>query len=304
MDVQGILVAGGTLGAVGAVAASVLAAASRAFRVDEDPRIGQVTEALPGANCGGCGYPGCSGYAAAVVAGKAAPDLCAPGGVEAVRRIGAILGIAIEEKVRMVAVVRCGGGHQACPTRFHYAGVRNCKAVTLLTEGGSKGCPDACEGLGDCVEACLFDAIHMGPDGLPIVDRERCTACGQCVKACPKGVMVLEPCTARVTVACHTRLAAREVRKVCSAGCISCRQCVKVCPYEALAMKGNLPVFDHSRCVSCGLCIDACKPGTMAARVTPDPAVREQALARQAERKAEEAARKAAASPAPAGDAS
>lgn len=295
MDINAILIGSGALGSVGAVAAGVLAVASRAFHVDEDPRIARIAEILPGANCGGCGYPGCSGFAKAIVEGRADPAGCAPGGNDLAKQVAAILGIEVEDRVRMVARVRCGGKPSACGSRFVYKGVSSCKGAALLSEGGIKACPYGCDGLGDCVESCPFDAIHMGPDQLPIVDLQKCTACGKCVTACPKGVIALEAHAGEVVLHCHTRLPAKDVRKTCTVGCIGCKACLRACPYDALGWDANLPVFDYAKCKSCGLCIDACKPGCIIAFGDIDPAVKEEGKRVLAERKAAEAARKAAA---------
>lgn len=295
MDINAILIGSGALGSLGAVAAGVLAVASRAFRVDEDPRIGQVAEILPGANCGGCGFPGCSGFAKAIVEGRADPAGCAPGGNELAKAIAAILGVEVTERVRLIARVRCGGTPAACGSRFVYKGVSSCKGASLLSEGGIKNCPYGCDGLGDCVAACPFDAIHMGPDRLPIVDIEKCTGCNKCVVACPKQVIALEAHVGRAVLHCHTRLPAKDVRKTCTVGCIACKACVRACPYDALDWDQNLPVFDYAKCRSCGLCIDACKPGCIVALQPIDPAAREEGQRLAAERKAAEAAKKAAA---------
>ncbi len=295
MDINAILIGSGALGGIGAVSAAMLAVASRAFHVDEDPRIERISEILPGANCGGCGFPGCAGFAKAIVEGRADLAGCAPGGNELAKKVAAILGLEATERVRLVARVRCGGTPAACGSRFVYKGVSSCKGAALLSEGGIKACPYGCDGLGDCVAACPFDAIHMGPDRLPIVDIEKCTACGKCVTACPKGVIALEVHAGRAVLHCHTRLPAKEVRKICTVGCISCKACVRACPYDALDWDQNLPVFDYAKCKSCGLCIDACKPGCLIPLQSIDPVAKEEGKRLLAERKAADAAKRAVA---------
>lgn len=293
MDYLPILIGSGALAGVGAVSAGILSVASRVFAVEEDPRITAVLEMLPGANCGGCGYPGCAGLANAIIAGKAEPSKCAPASAEAVANICAFLGMEASSKTRMIARVRCVGTPEACPSRFEYKGVSSCKAAVMINEGGAKACPYGCEGLGDCVEVCLFDAIHMGPNHLPIVD-DKCTACGNCVTACPKGIIALEPYDSHVSISCSSQWPGKLVRQTCSVGCITCQACVRACPYEAITMDGNLPVIDYAKCRACGLCVDACKPGCIVVEREIDPVAKAEAEELSARIKAEKAAAKKA----------
>ncbi len=297
MDTNLILISTAALGGLGAVSAIMLGVAGRFFKVVEDPRIEELSSILPGANCGGCGYPGCAGYAKALVDGVAVPTVCSAGGPGLAVKIGEILGVSVTLTDRKVARVRCNGTHEACDRRYVYQGYRSCKGATMLVQGGSKACPYGCEGLGDCVDVCLFDAIHIGDDGIPRIDEVKCTACGKCVTACPKKLIALEPHKIAATLACSTRLPGKEVRKICTAGCIGCGMCVRACPYDALKMEDNLPVRDCHKCVNCGLCVDVCKPASMlmARGAVPDPEVRAAAEALAAERKAADAAKKAAA---------
>lgn len=177
-------------------AALVLAVASRVLHVKEDPRIVKIENLLPGANCGGCGYPGCSGAAAAIVAGKVGADVCVVAESEAISAIAALMGQTVEEREPEVAMRDCTGGSRA-EDRFVYEGVADCRAQALLYEG-SKTCPEGCLGLGTCVRACPFNAIHMGPEGLPVIDPEECRACGKCADACPRGVIGITGMTARL----------------------------------------------------------------------------------------------------------
>lgn len=296
MDWNTILISTGTLGGIGAAAAALLAGASRVLRVEEDPRIEQVTEALPGANCGGCGFPGCAGFAEAVVAGKADPTLCAPGGAAIAQTIGDILGITVEAKQRQVARLRCQGSKDRAVVRVTYEGMTSCKAVSLLVPLGTKQCAKACEGLGDCVAVCVFDAIRMGDDGLPVVDEQACTGCGKCVTECPKSVLILHPYDEKLSVGCGNQVAPKLVRKVCEVGCLHCRVCVRTCPYDALQWEGNLPKRIDGKCKMCGLCVEACKTQVLhfASGFEVDPQAKEQAKRLLAERKAAEAAKKAA----------
>ncbi|HFE65413.1 MAG TPA: Fe-S cluster domain-containing protein [Caldithrix sp.] len=231
-----------TLGGLGLLFGAILAFASRIFYVEKDPRIEKIDEILPGANCGGCGYPGCSNYAEAVVSGEAEPNLCAPGGEEVVQKIAEILGIKAEAAEPMVAVVRCQGAHGVAKDKFEYQGIRDCNAAVLV-HGGHKACVYGCLGFGSCVASCPFDAMAMQDNGLPVVFEDKCTACGNCVEACPKGIMELIPRSQKVFLGCVNQDAGKEVRQVCSVGCIGCALCTKpkITPSEKLVMKDNMP---------------------------------------------------------------
>jgi Na+-translocating ferredoxin:NAD+ oxidoreductase subunit B len=290
-----IIISTAALGAIGAVAAALLAVSSRVFRVEEDPRIAAIGDVLPGANCGGCGYPGCPGFATALVKGEADPSACAPAGADTIKAIGEILGVTVAEKVRLVARLHCQGAIGVCGESVVYAGLTSCEAVTLLTPRGTRACPQGCEGLGDCVTVCPFDAIRMGDKGLPLIDEEKCTGCGKCITACPKHLLHLEGYAQNLLVGCSTRLAAKLVMKSCTLGCIQCRACLRACPYDALAWEDGLPRRIDERCRSCGLCVEVCKPGSLVMVVEPQPEVKEEATRLAAERKAAEAAKKAAA---------
>lgn len=300
MDPTTILVSGAVLGGIGAVSAALLAGAAKAFAVEEDPRVGQLTDALPGANCGGCGYAGCAGFAAALAEGKADPTACAPGGAATAQKLGAILGVLVAEKARQVARLRCNGGAVRAFDRAAYTGMSSCKAVTLLIPGGSKKCPQACEGLGDCVAVCAFGAITLSAEKLPVIDEGKCTGCGKCVEICPKVALQLHPFNEKLSAACGNQIAPKLVRKVCEVGCLHCKLCVRTCPYEALVWENNLPKRVDGKCVMCGLCVDACRTKVMhlAPGIVPNPEVREAAKKLQAERKAAAAAAKPAAKPA------
>ncbi len=285
MDLTTILVSAASLGGIGAGAAGLLAIASRFFRVEEDTKVVAITEALPGANCGGCGFAGCAGYAAAVAAGKAEPNACTPGGAETARKIGEILGVAVSTKERAVARLHCQGGIGIAAKRIEYLGYESCKSLTLLVPGGSKICPQGCEGLGDCVAACAFGAIKIGEKRLPVIDEEKCTGCGKCVAACPKRVLHMEAQSQKLVMGCSTKLAAKLVRKACTTGCLQCKACIRACPYDALIWDG-LPKRIDEKCKACGLCVEACKPQSLLLLREPDPAVKEEAKRLIAERKA------------------
>jgi Na+-translocating ferredoxin:NAD+ oxidoreductase RNF subunit RnfB len=266
------------LGLVAAGAAVILFVVARKFKVDEDPRIDEVTELLPGANCGGCGYPGCRGLAEALVKAADKGDLgglmCPPGGNATMARIGEFLGVAVEESAPTVAVVRCGGSRQHAPARLEYDGPERCSIAHSLFAGES-GCAYGCLGLGDCVAACDFDAIHMNRDtGLPEVEVEKCVSCGACVTACPRHLIEIRPLgrkERRVWVACMNREPGGTARKACKVACIGCGLCVKACPekIQAITLKDNLAYIDPAKCIACGLCIPVCPTGAIQATFEP-----------------------------------
>lgn len=312
-----ILIAVISLGAIGLVSAIILFVASKKFAVYEDPRIAQVAEVLPQANCGGCGYPGCSGFAAACVkAGSLEGKLCPVGGQPTMTKVAAILGLEAAASEPKVAVVRCNGTCANRPRVTQYDGVRSC-VIANSTYGGETGCTFGCLGCGDCVEACKFDAIHMNPEtGLPEVDEAKCTACGACSKACPRNIIEIRPKgknNRRVYVQCVNKDKGAVARKACTAACIGCGKCVKVCPFEAITLENNLAYIDPAKCKSCRKCEMECpqnaiiavnfpprKPKTEAAPAdAAKPAVAKPAEAKPAEvkasveKKAEEAEPKA-----------
>ncbi len=191
-----MLVAAVIMGVLGILAAAGLGYAARVFYVEVDPKVAAIEEALPGANCGGCGFPGCSGAAVAISEGRAPANVCVAGGPGVWTNVAAILGVAVEIREREVAKVKCRGGRRA-ESRFEYGGISDCRAAVLLA-GGEKICDVGCLGLGTCQANCPFDAIHLGPDGIPVVDEEKCTGCGTCVRLCPKNVLRLESLSGRL----------------------------------------------------------------------------------------------------------
>lgn len=262
-----ILVAVISLGAIGLISAVILYVASKKFAVYEDPRIGQVAEVLPQANCGGCGYPGCSGFAAACVkAGSLEGKLCPVGGQPTMEKVAAILGLEAAASEPKVAVVRCNGTCANRPRITTYDGVRSC-AVAHATYGGETGCSFGCLGCGDCVSACQFDAIHINPEtGLPEVDEDKCTACGACSKACPRNIIEIRPKgknNRRMVVMCVNKDKGAVANKACSASCIGCGKCVKVCPFDAITLENNLAYIDPTKCKSCRKCELECPKGAI-----------------------------------------
>lgn len=233
------------LGAMGLIFGAGLAFASKKFAVEVDPRTEEILEILPGANCGACGYPGCSGYAEAIVksGGEVSIDLCVPGGADVSADIARIMGMdAVDTNEAMIAVVQCQGDNEKAPKRFEYQGVKDCTAAQMMMQG-DKACIYGCLGYGTCVAACPFNAMTMGENGLPIVFEDKCTGCGMCVKACPRGIMKLIPVSQKVYLGCVSQDKAKAVKAVCSVGCIACSLCSKekVTPSGSIVMNGNLP---------------------------------------------------------------
>ena len=231
-----------------------LAYASRVFSVSTDPRIEQVAEVLPGANCGACGFAGCAAYAEVVVGGVAAPGLCTAGGTDTAAAVGQIMGVEVQVAEKQIAAVHCRG--RAVASRFVYDGLEDCRAAVLLQDG-FKACAHGCLGLGSCVVACPFDAIRMD-NGLPVVDPERCVACGKCVEACPRGIIRLHRVSAEVQVLCRSTDKGGVVRKTCKEGCIGCKKCEKACEFDAIRVENFLAEVDDEKCTKCGKCVEAC----------------------------------------------
>ena len=233
------------MGVMGILFGIGLAIASRFFHTESDSRVEQIIACLPGANCGACGFAGCEGYAKAVVEGTAAPDLCVPGGPKAALGIGEIMGVAVDVNKQPVrAVVHCQGGTDRCGQRFAYNGLADCRAANLV-QGGPKNCEYGCLGYGTCMAACSFDAIIMGADRIPVIDWDKCTACGACVRACPRALIDLLPTNISHVVACSSQDKGKAVKDVCSVGCIACWICVKNAPEGAINKKGNLAVLTY-----------------------------------------------------------
>lgn len=273
-----ILTAVIVLGGIGLIAAIVLFVCSKKFAVYEDPRIGQVNELLPGANCGGCGFAGCGGMADALVKGADLGSIdglnCPVGGSEVMSQVADLLGMAIANGEPMVAVVRCNGSCDLRPKINKYSGLRTC--VAMHTCGaGETGCGFGCLGCGDCVEACQFDAIHINPEtGLPEVDEDKCTACGACAKACPRNIIELRkkgPKNRRVFVSCVNKDKGAVAMKACKAACIGCGKCVKECKFEAITVENNISYIDFNKCRLCKKCVDVCPTKAIHAVNFPAP---------------------------------
>ncbi|HON89368.1 MAG TPA: RnfABCDGE type electron transport complex subunit B [Spirochaetales bacterium] len=229
------------------------------FNVEKDPRVAELEGILPGVNCGGCGYPGCSGYAEALAKGIAPVNLCSPGGKSVSDAIAATLGVNAVSTEPVVAMLLCQGTKDVAKDRGTYVGIKTCRGAKI-SAGGTKTCAYGCAGFGDCVAVCQFDALTMGSDGLPHVDYLKCTGCGMCVQECPQQLFVLVPKSRKGSlVLCSNRTTAKaSVIKACKTGCIKCEACVRACPEHCISMVNGIPVTDYSKCTSCGICVEKC----------------------------------------------
>lgn len=251
-----------TLGAIGAASAATLYLIGQKFKVEEDPRIGQVQEVLPAANCGGCGFPGCGGFASACVNADTLEGLfCPVGGKETMDKVATILGKTAADSAKQIAVVRCNGTCENRPRLNVYDGVSNC-AIAASLYGGDTGCSFGCLGLGDCVESCNFEAISINPETLlPEVVEDKCTACGACVKACPKNIIELRnqgTKSRRIFVSCVNKDKGATAKKACDVACIGCSKCQQACPFEAITIENNLAYIDDDKCRLCRKCVQVC----------------------------------------------
>lgn len=245
------------LGALGALFGALLAFASKIFHVETDPKQAAVRDCLAGANCGGCGFPGCDGYAAAVAKGEAPVNKCVAGGAEAAAKIAEIMGVSAGSADKVYAFVPCSGCEGHAEKRFNYSGPQDCRAAMLFGGKSNKTCTFACIGFGNCVKACKFDAMHI-VDGIAKVDRDNCVGCGACAEACPKSIVKMVSEKQKVAVACSNKDKGARVIKICDAGCIGCGKCAKECPADAIEIVDNISVIDSEKCVGCGHCSDIC----------------------------------------------
>ena len=256
-----------TLSLLGALLAVILYFVAQKFKVEEDPRIDEVEKMLPGANCGGCGFAGCRAMSEALVKNDNIDSLyCPVAGGDVMKSIAGYLGKSAAEKAPMVATMLCGGTCQKRPKVNHYDGALSCAVVNTFYVGET-GCAFGCIGYGDCVQACKFGAMTLNTEtGLVDIDPDKCTACGACVKTCPKGLIELRkkwPKNRAIYVACRSKNRGSVVMKACKAGCIGCGKCAKACPFDAITIDNFLAYIDPDKCKLCRKCVNECPTGAI-----------------------------------------
>lgn len=255
--VSAVAIAAAIVGGTGILIGVFLGVFGEKLKVAVDEKEVAVREQLPGNNCGGCGYAGCDGLAAAIAKGEAPVSGCPVGGPNVGKKIAAIMGVEAQNEVRLAAYVKCSGSCGVAQEDYIYSGVSDCGMAALVQNGGAKSCGAGCLGFGSCVKACPFDAVHV-VNGVAVVDTDTCKACGKCVAVCPKKLIELKPVKRSARVACSSHEKGKAVMDACKAGCIGCTLCEKQCPVGAIVMDQNLPAIDETKCIGCGQCAKKC----------------------------------------------
>ena len=252
-----ILIQAAALGALGLLLGGALGYVGRIFAVKEDETLIAVREALPGVNCGACGYPGCDGFAAAVVGGMAKTNECPVGGEDLSAKLSGILGVQDAATVKLTAYVHCCGNNHVAKTFYAYDGIDDCNATYLLPGTSPKACTFSCIGHSSCINACPFKAIEI-IDTIAVVNTEKCVACGLCVPVCPKALIEIIPADSKIRVQCHSTDRGPQVRANCSAGCLGCKLCERNCPHDAIHVTDHLARIDYDKCTFCDICVEKC----------------------------------------------
>jgi electron transport complex protein RnfB len=250
------------LGLLTFLLAVLIVVANKKLYVYEDPRIDQVDDMLPHANCGACGFPGCRPFAEALVSGKVLPGKCSVSSDEGRKAIADFLGVALGAEQKRVARLACAGGQNVAVNQAIYKGMSSCQGAALIS-GGGKACSWGCLGYGDCAVVCDFDAITMNDQKLPVVDINKCTACGDCVVACPKSLFSIQPLKNKLWVQCKSQEAGDDVLDVCDVGCTACGKCAMDAPDHLIVMKFNLPVVNYSKPINDANPIQRCPTGAI-----------------------------------------
>lgn len=244
------------LGGMGLIFGAILAYASKKFYVEVDERVEKILSILPGANCGGCGFPGCGGLANAIVEGSAPVNGCPVGGSDCTLKIGEIMGISSKEGEKEVAKVICKGRCDVAKDKYTYEGIYDCRSAATLNSG-AKLCKYGCLGLGTCKDYCKFGAISI-IDGLAVIDEEKCVMCGKCIEVCPKGIISKKPVKQEIVVECNSKDFGKEVKEKCSVGCIGCGICAKACKFDAIEFENKIAKVNYDKCVGCMVCVEKC----------------------------------------------
>lgn len=265
------------LGGLALLFGVLLAFAAARFKVDTDPRLDELLEAVLGTNCGACGYPGCEPACNAVLEGRAGADVCVAGGADACEAVAKVMGVPAVKGERGVALVICGGGQHEAKTRAQYQGIDTCAAAELAC-GGGKACKYGCLGRGTCMSVCPVNAIRIDEDHRRVVDRDRCTGCMLCAEVCPRGLIRMVPRDQEVLVVCNNKDKGAKARAACSVACHACKKCEKVCAFDAIHVEENRAVIDFDKCTQCGKCIDEC-PNNCIMRVLPHKVARKKEAA-------------------------
>lgn len=257
VSVTGVIGATALVGGTGVVIGLLLGLAGKKFQVDVDEKEEIILDLLPGVNCGACGYPGCDGLASAIAAGKAPANACTVANSDTHSEIATVMGTEVETTGKQVAFVKCAGSCDKTVKKSNYYGIEDCRKANQTPGGGPLQCEYGCMGYGSCVRVCQFDAIHI-VDGIALVDKEKCTACGLCISECPKDLIELVPYNTGHFVRCNSNDKGKDVKKACNIGCIGCKLCEKACDYDAVHVNDFLALIDYDKCTNCGECAIKC----------------------------------------------
>lgn len=254
-----ILISVAVVAGIGLIIGLVLSVASIVMAVPKDEKEEKILNILPGANCGACGFSGCSGYASALSKGEAKVGLCPVGGEKCAKDAALILGVDAGSVEKKVAFVQCRGNCDNTSNKAIYDGIQSCSAASKIGNGVSE-CIYGCLGLGDCVDACQYGAVSIC-NGVSVIDSQKCTACSACVKTCPRHIISLVPYKTSAVVTCSNKDKGANTRKVCKVGCIGCKKCEKLCEADAIKVNNFCAYVDMNKCVSCMKCIEGCPQG-------------------------------------------
>lgn len=257
MSMTTIIIAAVVVSGIGIIIGILLGVAGEKFKVETDPKEAAVRELLPGNNCGGCGFPGCDGLAAAIAKGEMPPSACPVGGEACAEAISKVLGVENTANTRYVAFVKCAGDCEKAKDVYDYVGPKSCKLAQNNPNGGPKGCTFGCTGYGSCKAVCEFGAIEI-IDGIAVINKEKCKACGKCITECPRKLIEMVPYDAVHLVRCNSHDKGKDVKAFCSIGCIGCTLCARNCEVEAITIEKNLAHIDQEKCNRCGACKAKC----------------------------------------------